>query len=556
MIGAKVKKMNNTLRYRGFFLYLQIFAITYFSAFSQKIYDYDVVVYGGTSGGITAAIQVAKMGKKVALLEPTAHIGGMNVEGLGASDIDNHPEFMNSVAIGGLALEFYRRIAKAYHREATFEKARKNREKRPELWCFESSQAEKVILEWLNKNKIALFYKTRIIESNGVLKKGNKIISIITENNQVFRAKIFIDATIEGDLLYAAGVETIVGRESNDKYGETKNGIRGETTQAQFTVPVDPYKVPGDPTSGVIPTIQDEPLGTPGKGDHRIQAYCFRVCLTQDTSNQIKFYKPPDYDSSVYEIYIRYEKAGGKLYRPYVNIPNGKTDLGAWHDLSHNLYGMNHLYPSGSYALRDSILRYHANFTKGLFYFLANDPRISEDTRKAWSSWGYCKDEFTDNNGFPRNFYVRDARRMISDYVITEFQTRKGAPQVSDPVAVAFWPPDLHSVRRIIRYGRAYNEGAIFDGQDWQPFGISYRALIPKKEQCVNLLTPTCISCSHVAYGAIRLECTFMALGQACGLAAVIAIDKNIQVQDVDYQDLRKLLSKYGQIFSVTQLEK
>lgn len=509
---------------------------------AQKTYD--VVVYGGTSGGFTAAIQVARLGRSVALLEPTRHVGGMNVEGLGGTDIDNHADFQNSPAVNGLALEFYRRIAKAYGRTDAFETALKNRTKDTKLWRFEPHVAQQVIDSWLAEHAIAVFREHRLSEAkDAVQKQGTRITQIRLDNGAVFGARVFIDATIEGDLLHAAGVSTVIGREANATYGETKNGIRAETTHAQFAVRVDPYRMPGDSASGVIPTVQNEPLGTPGAADHRLQAYCFRMCLTKEPANRIPFTKPALYDRSQYEIYVRYEKAGGKLYRPGVSIPNGKTDLGAWHDLSHNLYGMNVEYPGGTYATRKRVLDDHRTFTQGLFYFLANDPAISEATRRAWSEWGLCNDEFRDNEGWPRLFYVRDARRMVSDYVITEHHVRRENPTpVDDPVAVAFWPPDVHSVRRIVRHGAAYNEGFVFGGNTWRPFGISYRALVPKAAECTNLLTPTCPSSSHIAYGAIRIEFTFMELGQACGAAAVQAVNANISVQKVRYEALSKLL--------------
>jgi hypothetical protein len=516
---------------------------------------FDVVVYGGTSAGITAAIQVAKMGKKVAILEPGEHIGGMATEGLGGTDIDNHREFQNSPAVGGLALEFYRRVAKAYNRLDAFDNGLKAKTKNTQLWRFESKVAEKVYNEWIGEYRIPVFYNHQLSEeANSVVKKGAKITQIKLENGAVFQAQVFIDATFEGDLLHFAGVSTVIGREANQKYGETKNGIRAETTHAQFAVRVDPYVVAGQPKSGVIPTIQDEPLGVAGAGDHRLQAYCFRVCLTQNLENQLPFYQPNQYDPKQYEIYLRYEKAGGKLYTPSVSIPNGKTDLGAWHDLSHNLYGMNFGYPAGNYATRKRILEQHCDFTQGLFYFLANDSAVSETTRQAWRKWGYAKDEFTDNRGFPRKFYVRDARRMVADEVMTEHHVRKDNPKlVADPVAVAFWPPDTHSVRRIIKDGYAYNEGFVFGGNDWQPFGVSYRSLIPKKTECTNLLTPTCPSSSHVAYGAIRIEFTFMALGQATGVAAVLAIDKRRAVQSIEYAVLKKILLGEKQVISLAR---
>lgn len=538
---------------------MKLFLSILFSTFCLSINPivipetYDVVIYGGTAGGYAAAIQVARMGKSVALLEPTNHIGGNVVEGLGGTDIDNHKEFQNSLAVGGIALEFYRRVAKAYGREATFEQMLKNREKNSGLWRMESSVAEKVIKGWLAEYPIILFYQTRLSEAKGaIIKKGTQITQIKTEDGTVFKAKIFIDATIEGDLLAAAGVSTTVGREANSQYNETLNGIRGETTHAQFSVNVNPYKNPVDPQSGLIPTIQDEPLGTPGAADKHLQAFCFRVCLTKNPTNQIPFYKPEKYNRPDYEIYLRYLRAGGKLYTPSSNIPNGKTDLGAWHDLSHNLYGMNVDYPLGSHATRQRTLNYHKTFTQGLFYFLANDPEISQlapALQKEWASWGYAKDEFTDNNGFPRMFYVRDARRMVSDYVITEHHVKKISPTpVEDPVGIAYWPTDVHSVRRIVKDGYAYNEGFVFGGNYWRPLPISYRALVPKAAECTNLLTPTCPSSTHIAYGAIRIEFTFMALGQAVGVAAARAIEEKTTVQRINYILLKNRLLQEGAI--------
>lgn len=519
-------------------------------------YDYDVIIYGATSGGITAAIQSARMGKKVALLEPGQHVGGINVEGLGGTDIDNHPEFRNSPAVGGLALEFYKRIAIEYGREAELDSALENGIKKPELWRFEPHVAEKVIAEWLGENSIDIFYGSRLKESaDAVRKDGAKITSLTTDNGDEFFGRVFIDASIEGDLLHRTGVSTVIGRESNNTYNETRNGIREHTTHNQFKVEVDPYVIPGKPESGVIPTIQNEPLGVPGSGDHRLQAYCFRVCLTKDPANRIPFIKPADYDSGNYEIYLRYLKAGGKLYTPTAKIPNNKTDLNGGADLSHNLFGMNFEYPSGTYAVREKIYEQHKNFTQGLFYFMANDEAVGQlapALQKEWALWGLAKDEFPDNAGWPRQFYVRDARRMVSDYVITEHHAKKdGGIAVEDPVAVAYWPPDVHSVRRIVVEGKAYNEGFVFGGDWWKPFGISYRALVPKELECQNLLTAACPSSSHIAYGAIRIEWTFMALGQAVGTAASLAIDNKCNVQDVDYAELKNQLSHDGQITTV-----
>jgi hypothetical protein len=496
----------------------------------------DIVIYGGTSAGVTAAIQAARQGKRVALVEERQHFGGMSVEGLGGSDIDNHADFKNGAAVGGMAAEFYLRLGKAYGKTIP-------------QYRFEPHVAEAVFAEWLKEAKVALYPGQRLV---GAQKDGAKITKIWTATGDEFAGKVFIDATYEGDLLAAAGVSTRIGREANSEYGETKNGIREKTTHAQFKVRVDPYWQPGDPASGVIPTIQDEELGTPGEGDRRIQAYCFRLCFTKNPENRRPWVKPLDYNPLNYEIYRRYLKAGGKLWQPRANLPNGKTDLGSWHDLSANLYGMNHDWPAGDPKTRERVLREHLSFTQGLCWFLANDPAVPEPLRQTWAEWGPCQDEFTDHGGWPRMFYIRDARRMVSDYVVTEHHTKKtGATPVSDPVAIAYWPPDTHHVRRIVRDGAAYNEGFVFGGNDWGPFGISYRALVPKPAEATNLLTPTCPSSTHVAYGAIRLEWTFMILGQAVGDAASLAIDDRVPVQKVDYTRLKTRLLADKQVLAV-----
>ncbi len=499
----------------------------------------DVVIYGGTSAGVVAAIQVAKLGKTVALIEEGAHFGGMSVEGLGGSDIDNHKEFKNGAAVGGMAAEFYRRLGAAYGKDGP-------------VYRFEPKVAEKVFAEWLAEHRVALHPRQRLVT---VEKDGVRVVRLKMKSGAVFAGKMFLDATYEGDLLALAGVTTRIGREANTEYGETKNGIRGENTYRQFTVRVDPYKVPGDPQSGVIATIQDEPFGTPGEGDHRLQGFCFRLCFTKNPENRLPWVKPADYDPANYEIYRRYFAAGGMndfLDGPGANLPNGKTDLGSWHDLSANLYGMNHGWPAGDEATRTRILREHLSFTQGLCWFLANDPAAPEKARAAWAQWGPCKDEFTDHGGWPRMFYVRDARRMMSDYVISEPHTRKvGAPIVEDSVGVSYWPPDTHHVRRIVRNGAAYNEGFVFGGDGWGPFGVSYRALVPKASEAMNLLTPTCPSSTHVAYGAIRLEWTFMVLGQSAGVAACQAIDDQVAVQKIDYEKLKARLLAEKQVLMV-----
>ncbi len=524
--------------------------------FELRAKKFDIVVYGATPAGITTAIQSAKLGKRVALLEPSKHIGGIMIEGLGGTDIDNHAGFQNSGALGGLALEFYRRVSKAYGRGDEFEQALKDRLKKPALWRFEPSVAEKVLKTWLAEYKIDIFLEAKLSErEDAITKKGLEIKTILMLNGAKFSGKVFVDATVEGDLLGRAKISTIVGREANKVYDEVRNGIQEVKTKDMLKIKIDPYIIPGKAESGLIVGIQDGALGIPGEADEKIQGYCYRVCLTKDTGNQLPIEKPANYNRENYEIYLRYARGGGKLAVPRSNIPNGKTDFNGGGDLSHNLFGMNHAYPTANYKERDSILKYHRDFTQGLLYFLTNDKEIGEldpSLQKEWRLWGLAKDEFKDNGGWPRQLYVRDARRMVADYVITEQDIKKiDGIEVPAPVTIAFWPPDIHAVRRILHNGVIYNEGAVFGGNWWKPFGISYHSLVPKKLECTNLLTPTCPSSSHIAYGAIRLEWTFMSLGQVCGIAASIAIDEKISVQKVDYNRLKKQLVAEGVVIKL-----
>jgi hypothetical protein len=309
----------------------------------------------------------------------------------------------------------------------------------------------------------------------------------------------------------------------------------------------------------LIPTIQKGEIGKYGAPDKYIQGYCFRLVLTRNEENRIPITKPDNYDAFTYEIYRRYLKAGGKLFYPSANRENGKTDLGSWHDLSANLYGENWRYPAGEYSTQDSVVQYHKDFTRGLIWFLQNDTAVDAQTRQHWEGWGLCKDEFTDNEGWPRRLYIRSARRLVSDYVITEKHTLRDNPEnVEDPlgrqpVAIAWWPPDTHHARRIVKDGYAYNEGFVFGGNDWRPFGISWRALIPKSSECTNLITPTCPSSSYVAYGAIRILPTFMILGQSAGCAAAMAVDQQKTVQEIDYAALRQKLLENKQILTIPE---
>mgnify|MGYP001025855889 CR=1 FL=1 len=529
-------------------LLLTIFIFLGFAESNAQEIQADICILSGSEAGFTAAIQAARMGKTIILIEPTGHPGGMMVEGI-AKDI----RFGSSVVIGGIAREVYTAIEDYYGRKPAFDQYGWHSR-------YEPSVAEEIIEQFLAQEKnIRIIRNTRIKEENGVRKQGSRIQGITLENGQEVAAKVFIDASVEGHLLHLAGITTETIREGNQAYGETKNGIQVENTYRQFEIQVDPYMVPGDSSSSLIPTIQAGELGEYGDPSKYIQGFCFRLVLTQEEDNRIPITKPVNYDPFTYEIYRRYLRQGGRLFHPRVRRPNGKTDLGSWHDLSANLYGENWQYPDGDYATQDSIVQYHKDFTQGLIWFLQNDSAVDEQTRKNWAGWGLCRDEFTDNGGWPRRLYIRSARRLVSDYVITEHHTsRDKTTQVTDPlgrqpVAIAWWPPDTHHARRIVRDGYAYNEGFVFGGDDWRPFGVSWQALLPKAEECTNLITPTCPSSSYVAYGAIRILPTFMVLGQSAGCAAAIAIDQQSAVQEIDYTSLQNQLLQNEQILSIPE---
>ena len=523
----------------------------------------DVIIYGGTSAAITAAVEVAQSGKSVIVVSPDKHLGGLTAGGLGYTDTGNKS------VIGGLSREFYHRVWLHYNDSAAWvwqkhsEYGNKGQgtvamdgENRT-MWIFEPHVAEQVFEDFVAENNIKIYRDEWLDRENGVVKTDGKIVSLKTLSGLTFIGKMFIDATYEGDLMAETGVSYHVGRESNAQYNEQWNGVQTGVLHHGhwFKSKISPYKIPGDPASGVLPLISTEYPGDYGAADSKIQAYCFRTCMTNHDENRLPFPKPENYDSTQYELLVRVFDTGRKdWFQKFDDIPNKKTDTNNHGPFSSDNIGMNYDYPEASYERRQEIIKEHENYQKGLLWFVANDPRVPDDIRTKMATWGLAKDEFTDNANWPHQIYVREARRMIGEYVTTENDVLLKR-EVSKPVGMGSYAMDSHNVQRYITpEGYVQNEGDIGVSPP-APYSISYGSIIPKKEECENLLVPVCVSSSHIAFGSIRMEPVFMILGQSAAIAACMSIDKNIAVQEISYDELKKQLLNKNQILTLEQLK-
>ncbi|HZL90085.1 MAG TPA: FAD-dependent oxidoreductase [Pirellulaceae bacterium] len=536
---------------------------------------YDLVVYGGTSGGIAAAIQARRMGKTAILVEPSQHVGGLTSGGLGATDIGN------KAAIGGISREFYRRVRKHYDDPAAWkhekpEQYRSGRQseaaKDDAMWTFEPSVAERIFREMLAEAEVKVLLGerldrsvvgtlrvpsagngTRSVPTTGVALDGKRITALKLVSGNAVRGRRFIDATYEGDLMAAAGVNHMIGREANRTYDETLSGVQTKNAiKHQFVPGVDPYVVKGDKTSGLLPGVHAGPPGVEGGFDTRVQAYNFRLCLTDVKENQIPFEKPAGYDELRYELLFRNFEAGETRipWSPTL-MPNRKTDVNNNHGFSTDNIGMNYDWPFDDDAEREKIFQEHLQYTQGLLWTLANHPRVPAYVRQEVSRWGLCKDEFQATGGWPHQLYVREARRMIGAYVMTQHNCQ-GKVVAEDSVGLAAYTMDSHNVQRYVdAQGQVRNEGDVQVG-GFPPYPIAYRSLTPKKQECENLLVPICLSASHIAYGSIRMEPVFMVLGQSAAIAAVQSLDGDAAVQDIDVGKLQERLKADGQILAWT----
>ncbi len=516
----------------------------------------DVIVYGGTSAAVSAAVQTARMGRSVVLVSPDIHLGGMTASGLGWTDSGN------KAVIGGLARNFYHRLYLHYQEEESWRWQDKSDYgntgqgspaidgAQRTMWIFEPGVAERTFEEMITENGIPVFRNEWLDRQNGVQLENGAIRTITTLSGKRFRGKVFIDATYEGDLMASAGVSYHVGREGNDLYGEKWNGVQTGVLHHghHFKTDISPYIVPGDPSSGVLPRISTGDPGKYGKGDHRVQAYCFRMCLTRVPENRVEITRPSDYDSTQYELLVRVFASGWReVFRKFDPIPNGKTDVNNHGPFSFDNIGMNYDYPEAGYKRRKEIIAEHTSYQKGLLWFLKSDPRVPAEVRNEMATWGYAADEFTDNGHWPHQIYVREARRMVSGFVMTEHEVLGDAP-VDQPVGMGSYTMDSHNVQRYIKPdGFVQNEGDIGVHPE-NPYQIDLRSILPRKEECRNLLVPVCLSSSHIAFGSIRMEPVFMILGQSAATLAAMALETGKAIHAVPYEQLKKRLLEDGQV--------
>lgn len=518
-------------KYNRFFIYnvtlLMLLPMVMLAQSQPKLIEVDVCVYGGTSAGVMAAYTAKMLNKTVVLIEPGNRIGGLSSGGLGFTDIGN------KYVVTGLARDFYRRVGQHYGKF--------------EQWTFEPKVAEALFLDYVKRGGFQLVYNRQL---SSVSKAGTVIKRIQLENavnpkaaQLTIGAKQFIDCSYEGDLMAKAGVSYTIGRESNAVYNETVNGVQLRNKH-QFPDGIDPYKEPGIPKSGLLWGISAAKLNEAGTGDKKVQAYNFRICLTSDSANCIPITRPQNYDSTRYELLLRYlGKQPSKDLWAFLKMdlmPNSKTDINNNGPFSTDMIGMNYAYPNADYKTRAAIIKQHEDYTKGLLYFIGHDTRMPGHLRKQMLKWGYPKDEYTNNGNWTPQLYVREARRMVGVYVMTEANClRKDI--VADGIGQAAYTMDSHNAQRLVVNGMVKNEGDV-QLKGIKPYPVSFRSITPKAAQCSNLLVPVCLSASHMAYGSIRMEPVFMVLAQSAAVASCMAIDAKTPVQEINIKQLQDML--------------
>jgi hypothetical protein len=508
------------------------------AAAARQARPLDLVVYGGTAGGVITAVAAAREGLNVALLEPRDHLGGMVSGGLGWTD------FGRKEVIGGYSLEYFTRVGWRYGE--------------PIAWHFEPHVAEAVFKELVDEAGVKVFYRHRLRERNGVLKDKGRVIEIAMENGASFRAKVFADASYEGDLMAQARVSYTWGREAMSRYNESLAGVREHTPKHQFVVKVSPYNAEGR-ASRLLPEVQPGPKGMPGEADKKVQAYNFRLCLTAVAENRVPFAKPRGYDPWRYELLARMLQAMDAAKRetgarPWSvsdvmkpdPIPHGKTDTNNNGAFSTDYVGGSWNYPEADYKTREQIWQSHTSYIQGFFYFLANDPRVPHSLQAEMQTYGLCRDEFIDTDHWPRQLYIREARRMVGEYVMTQKDIQTELTK-DDVIGMGSYNSDSHNVQRV-----ATPDGSVENEGDMQvpvtPYQIPYRVMLPKLNEATNLLVPVALSASHVAYSTLRMEPQYMIIGHAAGIAAKMAIDAAVAVQSIDTKALTARLRSQGAV--------
>jgi len=496
---------------------------------STPDYDVDICIYGGTSAGVIAAYAAKMEGKSVLLIEPSRHLGGLSSGGLGATDVGREESVI------GLSRDYYMRLGRKYGLDDV-------------AWHFEPSVAEEVFNDYIREADVDVLFDYSIVD---LKKKGTAIQTIQVKDYELgkkdltIKARIFIDTSYEGDLMALAGVSYTVGRESNSQYGESYNGVQ-QSKDNQIPDGIDPYVIPGDPSSGLIWGINPEPMAEQGTGDHKVQAYCYRICMTTDPENSIPIYEPDNYDPAQYEILRRIIQQRDsldwvqriyQLYLRIIDMPNQKTDINNKGGFSLSMAGANWDYPEADYFTRKEIAKKIEDYNKGIIYFLATDPHVPQHVKDQMNQYGYPRDEFVDNGNFPHQLYIRESRRMIGELVMTEHHCMSHEV-VDDGIAWGSYNMDSHNCDRHVVNGMVKNDGDV-QVRVPKPYPISYRAILPKKEECSNLLVPVCLSASHIAYGSIRMEPVFMMLGEAAGKAAVKSLREGIPVHEAGNMKLK-----------------
>lgn len=543
-------------------------------AASPSLIESEICVYGGTAGGVAAAVQAARLGKRVVLAEPGKHLGGMTAGGLSAVDIGD-PR-----SVGGIAREYFTALAGAYGKTLAWDKPFVSKGGGPATgggFAIEPHRAEALFHDLVKGAGVPVYYQARLA---AVHKAGARITELVMEDGTIFRAQMFIDTTYEGDLLARAGVSYTLTREGNAKYGETFNGISysprfaprwghvkpGPTGRApdglgvwDRDLPLDPYVVPGQPASGLLPLVQEGDPGREGDPAPGVQAYCYRLCLTT-AGDRIPIAPPPDYDPKRYEIVARFIagclKIGDDMdlrwFAKYDPLPGDKFDFNTA-TFGANLPGASWAWPEAGYARREQIAKEHENYHRGLLHFLATDARVPVKVREEVKRFGLPRDEFADNGGWPHQIYIREARRMVSDFVMTEHHTY-GRQVAAQSIGLGSYGTDTHEIRRIVKDGVVAREGKTAGGRDNAgPYPIGYGAIVPKEKECENLLVTFALSASHTAFSSIRMEPVFMVTSQSAATAASLAIDERATVQRVDYAKLSERLLAGKQVLEWSQ---